>query len=88
MLYRGHWRLDLGGGYDSNIILDRCSKCNGIRLDPGELIKVVRHCRYDPEMRSNARTLLPRYEQTKDDPWRTEVLYWILRILNFEIIRL
>ncbi len=74
--------------YDSNIILDRCSTCNGVWLDPGELIKVVRHSQYDPEMHSIARNILSRSQKPENNAFLDEWLYavfWILVRIVFRV---
>ena len=41
---------ELNYAYDSNVFLDRCEKCNGIWLDPNEIIDIAAHIQYNPEM--------------------------------------
>ena len=41
---------ELNYAYDSNVFLDRCEKCNGIWLDPNEIIDIAAHIQYNPEI--------------------------------------
>jgi len=46
--------------YDSNIFLDRCSQCGGIWADAGEMVRVARHIKADPDAHIIARGIIER----------------------------
>jgi Zn-finger nucleic acid-binding protein len=45
-------------GYDSNVFLDKCSSCEGIWTDRGELKAVAQHIKGNPNMDNYAKALI------------------------------
>jgi len=75
--------------YDSNIFLERCDHCNGIWLDPNQIIDIARHIQYNPDMVVTGKSLLDiRFDQSAEQEAEgfgrfLEIAFTILRVLIF-----
>lgn len=70
--------------YDSNIFLDKCSKCGGIWADVGEMIEVARHIKPDMDMMIIGKGIIenPYLKQFEEDSNKMVViLQTILRVM-------
>ena len=50
--------------YDSNIFIDRCPRCQGIWTDGGEIDKIARHTKGNPEVRALGQALFEIQRET------------------------
>jgi len=46
--------------YDSNIIIDRCTKCEGIWTDQGELKAIAKFIKEDPRVKAIGESLIAK----------------------------
>jgi Zn-finger nucleic acid-binding protein len=56
--------------YDSNIIVDICSRCNGVWTDKGEMLAIATYIKGNPKIDSFAKALvgeLAQYQKTRGD---------------------
>ncbi len=74
--------------YNSNVLLDRCGKCEGIWLDPNEIIDIAAHIQYNPEAVAFGRTLVHEDASAKEEiEWYghlAQAAFVILRALIFK----
>jgi len=75
--------------YDSNVFLDRCEKCQGIWLDPNEIIDIAKHIQYNPEVVAAGKSFLDmKFDKSIEEEIDglhkfMAIAYIILRILIF-----
>jgi Zn-finger nucleic acid-binding protein len=70
--------------YDSNVFLDRCEQCEGIWLDPNEIIDIAKHIQYNPEADAAARLLI----KTDGEDEGNQALVYTVIMATVTILRL
>jgi Zn-finger nucleic acid-binding protein len=74
--------------YDSNVFLDRCGQCNGIWLDPNEIIDIAAHIQYNPDVDAVGRAMIKeKYADEDETKWiciLAGAALAILRVLIFK----
>jgi Zn-finger nucleic acid-binding protein len=73
--------------YDSNVFLDRCEQCEGIWLDPNEIIDIAKHIKYNPKLHAVGSQLAALVKKNDDDSEEME-WYGYLLTAAFVILRL
>ena len=74
--------------YDSNIFLDRCEQCNGIWLDPNEIIDIAKHIQYNPDVDAVGRGLIYNMGSVDEDAGKLAIMIGaVLTILRYLVFR-
>ena len=68
--------------YDSNIFLDRCSRCSGVWTDSGEILKVANHLKIDPRIYDLGQNLIGENQAIEDINKSEAFMLTVFRILQ------